>query len=118
MFGFNTNLTMRLRSFCDWVSLRKNQLLRFYDDIAPIIAPSADALANAPTSKYRDYYFMPQFEVGQQELVDVHHYLYLVDMFAMLAIDRSRDRVRVLMYVMFRRRLPRVRMRLVSCGLR
>jgi len=26
--------------------------------------------------------FMPQFEIGQQQLVDVHHYLYLVDHFA------------------------------------
>ena len=27
--------------------------------------------------------FMPQFEVGQQELIDIHHYTYLIDMCSM-----------------------------------
>ena len=35
---------------------------------------------------------MPQFEVGQQELVDVHHYTYAVDVCAMMADTGSGDR--------------------------
>jgi hypothetical protein len=31
--------------------------------------------------------FMPQFEVGQQELVDVHHYTYLIDICTMSDLD-------------------------------
>ena len=31
--------------------------------------------------------FMPQFEVGQQELVDIHHYTYLIDLAAMADLD-------------------------------
>ena len=30
---------------------------------------------------------MPQFEIGQQQLVDVHHYLYLVDLVAIADVD-------------------------------
>ena len=28
--------------------------------------------------------FMPQFEIGQQELVDVHHYTYMMDMCSLI----------------------------------
>ena len=32
---------------------------------------------------------MPQFEVGQQELVDVHHYTYLIDLCGMLSEGKA-----------------------------
>ena len=34
--------------------------------------------------KYRDYYFIAQFEVGQKELADIHEYTYLIDMASMM----------------------------------
>ena len=46
--------------------------------------------ARRTSTKYRDYYFLPQFEAGQQELVDLHHYTYEVDLHAML--PRGQDR--------------------------
>jgi hypothetical protein len=76
---------IKLESFSEFNALRKNQLLVFYEQLRPLLAGCAAA---APT-KYRDYYFMPQFEVGQQELVDVHHYMFIVDTCAML--DGSND---------------------------
>lgn len=33
--------------------------------------------------------FMPQFEVGQQELVDLHHFLYLVDLSSVMNVDAA-----------------------------
>ena len=30
------------------------------------------------STKYRDYYFLPQYEAGQPELVQLHHYTYEV----------------------------------------
>jgi hypothetical protein len=42
------------------------------------------------TSKYRDYYFMPQFEVGQPELVELHHYTYELDLHALLRAGADR----------------------------
>ena len=39
--------------------------------------------ARRTSTKYRDYYFLPQFEAGQQELVELHHYTYEVDLHAM-----------------------------------
>jgi hypothetical protein len=41
--------------------------------------------------RYRDYYFMAQFEVGQQELVDLHHYMYEVDLVSMAAGKNDED---------------------------
>ena len=32
---------------------------------------------------FSDADFMPQFEIGQQELIDIHHYTYLIDMCSM-----------------------------------
>ena len=81
MFGFNTGILSKLRSFCSFNALRKNQLLAFYKELSPLISEVRTA---ATTTKYRDYYFMPQFEIGQQELVDVHHYTYAIDIFSML----------------------------------
>jgi hypothetical protein len=77
MFGFNTGIMMGLKNFCEFNSLRKNQLLGFYSQLQPIFG---GCRASMMTHKFRDYYFMPQFEVGQQELVDVHHYGFVVDM--------------------------------------
>ena len=36
MFGFNTGITGRLGAFCEFNALRKNQLLRFYEELAPL----------------------------------------------------------------------------------
>lgn len=33
--------------------------------------------------------FMPQFEIGQQELVDIHHYTYLIDLSALVDLDSA-----------------------------
>ena len=90
MFGFNVGIIMRLNSFCRFNSLRKNQLLAFYKVLQPLIGGCVSNEINAMTSemddpnadKYRDYYYMAQFEVGQQELIDAHHYSYLIDMCA------------------------------------
>jgi hypothetical protein len=73
-------------SFCEFNSLRKNQLLAFYEQIKPLISGCGAA---ATSNKYRDYYFMPQFEVGQQELIDVHHYSYMIDLMSMICVDRN-----------------------------
>lgn len=77
MFGFNTGIMLTLTSFCEFNALRKNQLLAFYDaeELQPLFRRCKSV---APTNKYRDYYFMGQFEVGQPELVDLHHYTYLL----------------------------------------
>jgi hypothetical protein len=77
MFGFNTGIMMGLKSFCEFNSLRKNQLLGFYDRLQHIFGGCRRAMVD---HKYRDYYFMPQYEIGQQELIDVHHYGFVVDM--------------------------------------
>eukprot|EP00928_Gymnodinium_smaydae_P100356 TRINITY_DN9823_c2_g4_i1.p1 TRINITY_DN9823_c2_g4~~TRINITY_DN9823_c2_g4_i1.p1 ORF type:complete len:2328 (+),score=476.05 TRINITY_DN9823_c2_g4_i1:208-6984(+) len=79
MFGFNTGITARMGSFCEFNSLRKNQLLAFYKELLPLLGDRG----RQPATKYRDYYFMPQFEVGQRELVDLHEYTYDIDMHAM-----------------------------------
>ena len=82
MFGFNAGILRKLRSFCEFNALRKNQLLAFYDDLRPIVGTllRKRGVSPSPTNKYRDYYFMPQFEIAQQELVDLHHYTYELDM--------------------------------------
>lgn len=81
MFGFSTHIMRHLSTFSELNALRKNQLLRFYEQLKPALRT---CMEHAPTTKYRDYYFMPQFEVGQQELVNVHHYTYLIEMSSML----------------------------------
>lgn len=86
MFGFNSGIMNKLLSFCEFNSLRKNQLLAFYEDLEPLFGRCKAAL---PTNKYRDYYFMGQFEVGQPELVNLHHYTYLVDVCSMLSTTSS-----------------------------
>jgi len=83
MFGFNTGIMSSIKSFCEFNALRKNQLLAFYQELMD--AGVGVGLAAASTNKFRDYYFMPQFEVGQKELVDVHHYTYLIDICSMMS---------------------------------
>ena len=85
MFGFNSRMLIQLQSFAEFNSLRKNQLLTFYPKIKPILTNFGDDRdGKRSINKYRDYYFMPQFEVGQQELVDLHHYTYDIDMCSLL----------------------------------
>ena len=84
MFGFCSHIMMHLTSFCEFNALRKNQLLRFHAQLQPMLSAAA-CIKAAPTTKYRDYYFMPQFEVGQQELVDCHHYTYLLELSSMIS---------------------------------
>ena len=84
MFGFCSHIMMHLTSFCEFNALRKNQLLRFHAQLQPMLSATA-CIKAAPTTKYRDYYFMPQFEVGQQELVDCHHYTYLLELSSMIS---------------------------------
>lgn len=79
MFGFNTYIMKKISGFNEFNSLRKNQLLAFYEDLRPVVSKRFTG-----TNKYRDYYFMPQFEIGQRELVDLHHYTYDIDIHAML----------------------------------
>ncbi len=56
MFGFNANIILNINDFHEFNSLRKNQLLRFYDQIEPIIGDCADAIQSAKdATKYRDY---------------------------------------------------------------
>ena len=82
MFGFNTGFTKELASFAEFNALRKNQLLGFYEQLQPLLSQCTSA--RRTSNKYRDYYFMGQFEVGQQELIDVHHYTYEIDLHAIL----------------------------------
>ena len=56
MFGFNSGIMHGLRGFCEFNALRKNQLLRFYDDIGEETKEYPRALAAARSAtKYRDY---------------------------------------------------------------
>ena len=48
MFGFNTNIMLRMRSFNEFNALRKNQLLAFHAEIEPLFK---DCLAGATTNK-------------------------------------------------------------------
>ena len=82
-------MTSRLASFCEFNALRKNQLLAFYEELAPLLQGCVGA--RRASTKYRDYYFLPQFEAGQQELVELHHYTYEVDLHAMM--PRGHDKV-------------------------
>eukprot|EP00536_Pseudo-nitzschia_multiseries_P000059 jgi/Psemu1/321429/estExt_fgenesh1_pg.C_20043 len=80
MFGFNVNIILNINDFHEFNSLRKNQLLRFYNDIEPIIGDCTEAIQSARgATKYRDYYFIGQYEIGQKELIDIHHYTYMID---------------------------------------
>ncbi len=84
MFGWNSAILHSLESFCDFNSLRKNQLLRYYDYIKPHLLALVNTFPSFKKgNKYREYYFVAQYEVGQQELVDLHHYTYLVDFCAL-----------------------------------
>ncbi|KAL7554568.1 hypothetical protein ACHAWF_019036 [Thalassiosira exigua] len=85
MFGCNAGAMFGLASFSEFNSWRKNQLLEFYDVIKGRIGGLAEEMGRAGgrLTKYRDYYFMPLFEVGQRELIDIHHYTYLIDMCSM-----------------------------------
>jgi len=107
MFGFNAGIISNVESFAQFNAWRKNQLLRYVSLNATATTPASDdkepqpqqqpiksirpyvnrivqALASAKsTTKCRDYYFMPQFEVGQQDLIDLHYYCYLIDLVAM-----------------------------------
>lgn len=88
MFGFNANIILNINDFHEFNSLRKNQLLRFYENIEPIIGDCADAIQSAKgATKYRDYYFMGQYEVGQKELIDIHHYTFMIDHCALQNAD-------------------------------
>mmetsp|Transcript_16564 Transcript_16564/g.40507 ORF Transcript_16564/g.40507 Transcript_16564/m.40507 type:complete len:2315 (+) Transcript_16564:297-7241(+) len=99
MFGFNAGILQGMESFCEFNSWRKNQLLRYYPQLSKLIGECSQALlvqgskkitkSSKDQNKYRDYYFMPQFEIGQKELVDVHHYTYLIDLFTLVDIDSS-----------------------------
>ena len=80
MFGFNTGVLKQLNSFCEFNALRKNQLLAFYEELKDVV----QFRRGTGDNKYRDYYFMPQFEIGQKELVDLHHYTYEIDVHSML----------------------------------
>ena len=79
-FGFNTGITHKLASFSEFNALRKNQLLAFYADVESLLQ---EGMKRSTSTKYRDYYFMAQFEIGQRELVDIHHYTYELDMQSM-----------------------------------
>jgi len=79
MFGFNAGIVFNIKDFYQFNSLRKNQLLRFYEDIYPIIGDCKEAIQAAGITKYRDFYFMGQYEVGQQELIDIHQYTFMID---------------------------------------
>ena len=85
MFGFNTGITGRIGQFCELNALRKNQLLRFYEELEGLFRAGAKDGRHVVASgtKYRDYYFMASFEAGQRELCDVHAHCYELDMAAM-----------------------------------
>jgi hypothetical protein len=86
MFGWNSVILQSIESFCEFNSLRKNQLLRFYEVLAPYLSNVVDSFSTKHRStKYREYYFLGQYEIGQQELVDVHHYTYMLDFVSLSA---------------------------------
>ena len=64
MVGFNTGITAAMGSFSEFNALRKNQLLAHYEAIRGHV--SQCIAAPRTTNKYRDYYFIAQFEIGQQ----------------------------------------------------
>eukprot|EP00804_Cyclotella_cryptica_P011896 CCRYP_004399-RA/>CCRYP_004399-RA protein AED:0.06 eAED:0.06 QI:211/0.78/0.8/1/0.71/0.6/15/1860/1813 len=80
MFGCNAGAMYGISNFSQFNSWRKNQLLSFYEVLHGNIHGITDRIEKEGLTKYRDYYFMAQFEVGQQELIDIHHYTYLMDL--------------------------------------
>ena len=75
----NTGITRHLKSFCKFNALRKNHLLAFCEELQPVFLRAGTA-----TNKYRDYYFRPQFEIGQQELIHLHQFTSEMDLRSML----------------------------------
>ena len=56
MFGFNAGIFRDLESYCEFNSLRKNQLLQFYESIKWAVGGCAEALSRSKAAKlYRDY---------------------------------------------------------------
>ena len=51
MFGFNANIILNINDFYEFNSLRKNQLLRFYNEIEPIIGDCKDAIQFSSVSR-------------------------------------------------------------------
>ena len=64
MFGFNTLITSKLSCFAEFNALRKNQLLAFYEELKPLLSECVGT--KRTSTKYRDYYFMAQFEVSNR----------------------------------------------------
>lgn len=88
MFGWNSVIMHSLENFCEFNSLRKNQLLHHYQALAPYLQGVVeDCARNRKATKYREYYFMGQYEIGQPELVDVHHYTYMIDFVSLSTKD-------------------------------
>ena len=125
MFGCNAGAMLGITSFSQFNAWRKNQLLSFYDVIKGRIRGLADEINSSGLSKYRDYCkcqwfitrsstfvvfysdsvipislvssldFIPQFEVGQQELIDIHYYTYLIDL---CSLGKAPDRLAQIVY--------------------
>ena len=58
MFGFNANILAALETFCEFNALRKNQLLRFYEELRPLVEGCGTLIDKAGAkyrNKYRDY---------------------------------------------------------------
>lgn len=93
MFGFNTKIMKDIGDFCAFNSFRKNQMLHCYEELRPMVNGNARAIMEAKGANvYRDYYFMGQFEVGQQELIDLHHHTFLIDLLAETTLDDNLER--------------------------
>ena len=93
MFGFNAKIMKDIGDFCAFNSFRKNQMLHCYEEIRPMVNGNARAIMEAKGANvYRDYYFMGQFEVGQQELIDLHHHTFLIDLLAATSLDDNLER--------------------------
>ena len=51
MFGFNANIILNINDFYEFNSLRKTQLVRFYNEIEPIIGDCKDAIQFSSVSR-------------------------------------------------------------------
>lgn len=82
--GIAEALSSTSNKYRDYCMFRRPMLLLLFRD-------SSDPLtfASLPSLNLAFVDFMPQFELGQQQLVDVHHYLYLLDLFALENVDRD-----------------------------
>lgn len=88
MFGFNIKIMRDIEDFCTFNSFRKNQMLHCYEELRPMLNGNTRAIMETKGANlYRDYYFMGQFEVGQQELIDLHHHTFLIDLLAEMNVD-------------------------------